>query len=231
MVTGPKALWGTEEPKLTSSIYPSSILNPGWLSNSPQSWKTTRSPLFFFCFFLFNAPWVQAAFGVSKSSRMMSERQATSLISVPIQLIKPNQSSLPPLLSLRQSLTFWKYAKSPSVLMSRAAVRPALQKLLHVTVACSLRHLPFLRNWLSSYCQVCLILSCLTRCYLESPLSGPLNPFVSHNNKKLGRRSLSGGKRIGGSLVHLAGRKERVHRCTETVASIWLFVSEDKCHF
>lgn len=94
--------------------------------------------------------------------------------------------------SFRWSLTFWKYGTSPSVLMSRCTVRPALQKLFHVMVALSLRHLPFLRNWLSSHCQVCLILSCLTRCYLEPRLSGPLNPFVTHNNKKLGRCSLSG---------------------------------------
>lgn len=51
--------------------------------------------------------------------------------------------------------------------------------------------LPFLRNWLSSHCQVRLILSCLTYCYLESHLPEPLNPFVTHSNKKLGRRSLN----------------------------------------
>lgn len=73
---------------------------------------------------------------------------------------------------------------------------PALQKLLHfIATAPPLlprRYLPLPRTWLSSHCQVCLIPSCLTRCYLEPRLSGPLNPFVTHDNKKLGRRSLSG---------------------------------------
>lgn len=51
--------------------------------------------------------------------------------------------------------------------------------------------LSFLRNWLSSHCQVCLILSWLTSCYLESHLPEPLNPLVTHNNKKLGRCSMN----------------------------------------
>lgn len=47
-------------------------------------------------------------------------------------------------------------------------------------------------NWLSSIpCQVCLILSCLTSCYLKSHLPKPLNPLVTHNNKKLARCSLN----------------------------------------
>lgn len=108
-----------------------------------------------------------------------SPHRAESLIPSPVFLIPTTPDLL-------------KHVTTPSVLMSKHAVRPALQKLLHVTATRCLRHLPSLRSWLSRHCQVCLILSCLTRCYLEPRLSGPLNPFVTHNNKKLRRRSLSG---------------------------------------
>lgn len=108
--------------------------------------------------------------------------------------------------------------------MSRRAVRPALQKLLHVMVALFLPHLPFPRNWLSSHCQVCLILSCLTRCYLEPRLSGPLNPFVTHNNKKLGRCSLSGDWEEDRWTSGKFGWEEG--KCA-TVTSFWLFFSAE----
>ena len=52
----------------------------------------------------------------------------------------------------------------------------------------SQRFLPSLLEKLTQrHCQVCLILSCLTCCYLEHQLPEPLNPFVTHNKEKLGR--------------------------------------------
>lgn len=78
--------------------------------------------------------------------------------------------------------------------------------------------LPFLRNWLSSLCQVCLILSWLTSCYLESHLPEPLNPLVTHNNKKLGRCSLNEDREVEhwwvyGGVGLEACVQVRRHRC------------------
>lgn len=131
------------------------------------------------------------------SSRMFcvtDERQATgtSFICSPIHPIRPNHSSQAPLSSFRRSLTFWN---TRQVQQSRWANTLPGQLCSNFCMLLRLsppRHLPFPRTWLSSHCQVCLIPSCLTRCYLEPRLSGTLNPFVTHDNKKLGRRSLSG---------------------------------------
>ena len=89
--------------------------------------------------------------------------------------------------------------------------------------------LPFLRNWLSSLRQVCLILSCLTSCYLESHLPEPLNPLVTHDNKKLGRLLLEW-RQGGGALVESMAELDwkLVCRCGGTGA--WLQLREFRTH-
>ena len=66
------------------------------------------------------------------------------------------------------------------------------------------------------------MLSWLTSCYLESHLPEPLNPLVTHNNKKLGRLLLEcrqgGGALVGvwegwfeGFILLSAGAQVQVH--------------------
>lgn len=128
-----------------------------------------------------------------KSSRMTGERQATltrlcshsahqtkSLIPSPCSLIQ----TVPDLLKIHH-----KSISPDEQVCSLASSAETFCMLWLLSASVTF---PSLRNWLSSHCQVCLILSCLTRCYLEPRLSGPLNPFVTQTTKKLGRRSLSG---------------------------------------